>query len=157
MTEVAERYDISRPSVRAWIGRNERAGFASLANRSHRPHTCPHQITPTSRRSTASCGACTPTREHPSAFVASRRRAFASDSAMDNKCRTRSIYGGARQPDSANRNPPDALEHSAVDMVFVLALFRFCSSNERSARQQHRHLTAHLRRALSSENERFTR
>jgi transposase InsO family protein len=46
VTEVAERYDVSRQSVHAWIDRYEREGIAGLADRSHKPHSCPHQIAP---------------------------------------------------------------------------------------------------------------
>jgi transposase InsO family protein len=43
VTEVAERLGVSRQSVHNWIARYERGGLASLADRSHRPGTCPHQ------------------------------------------------------------------------------------------------------------------
>jgi transposase InsO family protein len=43
-TEVAERYGVSRQSVHDWIARYERGGMAGLADRSHRPRSCPHQI-----------------------------------------------------------------------------------------------------------------
>jgi transposase InsO family protein len=46
VTEVAERLGVSRQAVHAWIARYERGGLASLADRSHRPATCPHQIAP---------------------------------------------------------------------------------------------------------------
>lgn len=46
VTEVAERLGVSRQSVHAWIARYESAGLAGLADRSHRPATCPHQIPP---------------------------------------------------------------------------------------------------------------
>src|SRR5918994_1185834 len=45
-TEVADRYGVSRPSVHAWIARYEQGGMAALADRSHRPKSCPHQIAP---------------------------------------------------------------------------------------------------------------
>jgi transposase InsO family protein len=45
-TEVAERYGVSRQSVHAWIARYEQGGMAALADRSHRPKSCPHQIAP---------------------------------------------------------------------------------------------------------------
>jgi transposase InsO family protein len=37
---------VSRQSVHAWIARYEQGGLASLADRSHRPASCPHQIPP---------------------------------------------------------------------------------------------------------------
>ena len=44
VTEVAQRLGVSRQSVHAWIARYERGGLAALADRSHRPETCPHQL-----------------------------------------------------------------------------------------------------------------
>jgi transposase-like protein len=46
VTEVAERLGVSRQSVHAWIARYEAGGLAALAERSHRPETCPHQTHP---------------------------------------------------------------------------------------------------------------
>jgi transposase InsO family protein len=46
VTEVADRYGVSRQSVHSWIGRYEREGLGGLADRSHQPRTCPHQISP---------------------------------------------------------------------------------------------------------------
>src|SRR5438132_2421616 len=46
VTEVARRLGVSRQSVHNWIARYERGGLASLADRSHRPETCPHQTHP---------------------------------------------------------------------------------------------------------------
>jgi transposase InsO family protein len=46
VTEVADRYAVSRQSVHTWIGRYEREGLGGLADRSHQPRTCPHQISP---------------------------------------------------------------------------------------------------------------
>lgn len=44
VTEVAARLGVSRQSVHAWIARYEHGGLAALADRSHRPASCPHQI-----------------------------------------------------------------------------------------------------------------
>lgn len=44
VTEVAQRLGVSRQSVHNWIARYERGGLAALADRSHRPASCPHQI-----------------------------------------------------------------------------------------------------------------
>lgn len=44
VTEVAARLGVSRQSVHAWIARYEQGGLAALADRSHRPGACPHQI-----------------------------------------------------------------------------------------------------------------
>jgi transposase InsO family protein len=44
--EVAERYGVSRKTVHAWIRRYEAEGLAGLADRSHRPHHHPWQLTP---------------------------------------------------------------------------------------------------------------
>jgi len=43
VTEVAARLGVSRQSVHAWLVRYEAGGLASLADRSHRPASCPHQ------------------------------------------------------------------------------------------------------------------
>jgi transposase InsO family protein len=43
VSEVADRLGVSRQSVHAWIVRYEAGGLAALADRSHRPSTCPHQ------------------------------------------------------------------------------------------------------------------
>ena len=43
VSEVARRLGVSRQSVHAWITRYEAGGLAALADRSHRPVTCPHQ------------------------------------------------------------------------------------------------------------------
>ena len=46
ITEVAERLGVSRQSVYRWMLRYERGGLPALADRSHRPETCSHQISP---------------------------------------------------------------------------------------------------------------
>jgi transposase len=46
VVEVARRLGVSRQSVHNWITRYEQDGLAALADRSHRPSSCPHQITP---------------------------------------------------------------------------------------------------------------
>ncbi|WSA22693.1 IS481 family transposase [Streptosporangium subroseum] len=45
VTEVAQRYGVSRQSVHAWVRRYRTGGLAGLADRSHRPQECPHQTT----------------------------------------------------------------------------------------------------------------
>jgi transposase InsO family protein len=44
VTEVAERYGVSRKTVHAWLRRYEAEGLAGLADRSHRPHHQPRQV-----------------------------------------------------------------------------------------------------------------
>jgi transposase InsO family protein len=44
VAEVAERHGVSRQSVYTWIANYEAGGLAGLADRSHRPARCPHQI-----------------------------------------------------------------------------------------------------------------
>lgn len=44
VTEVAERYGVSRQIVHRWIRRYEQRGLNGLADRSHRPRSCAHQI-----------------------------------------------------------------------------------------------------------------
>ena len=44
IVEVADRLGVSRQTVHRWIARYEQDGLASLADHSHRPASCPHQI-----------------------------------------------------------------------------------------------------------------
>ena len=44
VTEVAARLGVSRQSVHTWIARYELGGLSALADRSHRPIACPHQV-----------------------------------------------------------------------------------------------------------------
>jgi transposase len=46
VSEVAERLGVSRQSVHTQIVRYEAAGLAALADRSHKPAACPHQMAP---------------------------------------------------------------------------------------------------------------
>jgi transposase InsO family protein len=42
--EVAERYGVSRQAVHSWLRRYRTGGLDALADRSHRPRRCPHQM-----------------------------------------------------------------------------------------------------------------
>jgi transposase InsO family protein len=44
VTEVSEHLGVSRQAIHAWLVRYEQGGLAALADQSHRPHSCPHQI-----------------------------------------------------------------------------------------------------------------
>jgi transposase InsO family protein len=44
VTVVAEKFGVSRQSVYSWLRRYEQGGLDALADRSHRPATCPHQM-----------------------------------------------------------------------------------------------------------------
>jgi transposase InsO family protein len=44
VTEVAKRYGVSRQLVHAWVNRYRVGGPEGLADRSHRPNRCPHQL-----------------------------------------------------------------------------------------------------------------
>ena len=44
VVEVAERFGVARQSVHRWIRRYEAGGLVGLADRSHRPVSCPHQM-----------------------------------------------------------------------------------------------------------------
>jgi putative transposase len=44
MTELCERYGISRTSGCKWVARAEEGGRSALADRSRAPHHCPHRI-----------------------------------------------------------------------------------------------------------------
>jgi transposase InsO family protein len=46
VTEVARRLGVARQSVHNWIARYEAGGLPALADRSHRPQSCAHQIAP---------------------------------------------------------------------------------------------------------------
>lgn len=43
VTRVAARYGVSRQSVHSWVRKYERSGLPGLADRSHRPASCPHR------------------------------------------------------------------------------------------------------------------
>ena len=43
VSEVAQRYGVSRPTVRLWRDRYREAGRAGLADHSHAPRSCPHR------------------------------------------------------------------------------------------------------------------
>jgi transposase InsO family protein len=45
VTDVAARFGVARKTVHAWLGRYEAGGLEGLADRSHRPWSCPHQMT----------------------------------------------------------------------------------------------------------------
>ncbi len=60
VTEVAERYGVSRQSVHAWLRRYEQGGLGGLADRSRRPDTCPHQVS-----AEIEAVVCEMRREHP--------------------------------------------------------------------------------------------
>jgi transposase InsO family protein len=44
VVEVAERYGVARQTVRTWIRLYREGGLGWLADRSHRPRKCPHQM-----------------------------------------------------------------------------------------------------------------
>ena len=47
VTEVARRFGVSRQSVHSWLNRYAaEGGLGGLGDRSSRPHTCPHQMSP---------------------------------------------------------------------------------------------------------------
>jgi transposase InsO family protein len=46
VSSVAQQWGVSRQTVHAWLGRYEAAGLDGLADRSHRPASCPHQMPP---------------------------------------------------------------------------------------------------------------
>ena len=46
VTEVADRLGVSRQAVHKWIARYEAGGLPALADRSHKPQSCAHQIAP---------------------------------------------------------------------------------------------------------------
>jgi transposase InsO family protein len=46
VSEVARRYGVARQTVHRWIARYQKGGLGALADRSHRPKGCPHQMPP---------------------------------------------------------------------------------------------------------------
>ena len=44
VTDVAARFGVSRKTVHDWLARYEAGGLENLVDRSHRPRSCPHQI-----------------------------------------------------------------------------------------------------------------
>jgi transposase InsO family protein len=42
--DVAARFGVSRKAVHGWLARYEAGGLENLADRSHRPRSCPHQM-----------------------------------------------------------------------------------------------------------------
>ncbi len=46
VTEVAEKIGVSRQSLHGWLRRYAAGGVDALADRSHRPRSCPHQMNP---------------------------------------------------------------------------------------------------------------
>jgi transposase InsO family protein len=60
VAEVAERHGVSRQSIYTWLANYETGGLAGLADRSHRPASCPHQIS-----SQVEAAICEMRRMHP--------------------------------------------------------------------------------------------
>jgi transposase len=58
--EVAERSSVSRQTVHGWLGRYRTGGLDALADRSHRPLPCPHQMP-----ATVEAHLCELRRHHP--------------------------------------------------------------------------------------------
>jgi len=54
VTEVAERFGVSRQVVHRWVGWYRDEGLDGLADRSHRPHAHPAQTSAEVRRRSAS-------------------------------------------------------------------------------------------------------
>jgi transposase InsO family protein len=46
ITAVAEKHGVSRQTVHSWLSRYADGGLEALADRSHRPRSCPHQMDP---------------------------------------------------------------------------------------------------------------
>jgi transposase-like protein len=47
MTELCERYGVTRPTGYKWLARHRADGRAGLADRSRAPHQCPHRTSDT--------------------------------------------------------------------------------------------------------------
>ena len=46
VAEVAVKAGVSRQTLHAWLSRYAEGGLEALADRSHRPRSCPHQMDP---------------------------------------------------------------------------------------------------------------
>lgn len=46
VSEIARRFNVTRPTVRKWRERYRAGGRAGLEDRSHAPHSCPHKTSP---------------------------------------------------------------------------------------------------------------
>ena len=44
VTEVAARFGVSRQTMHAWLAKYEAGGLENLGDGSHRPRSCPHQM-----------------------------------------------------------------------------------------------------------------
>jgi transposase len=44
VSEVAGQWSVSRQTAHSWLARYEAAGLSGLADRSHLPVSCPHQL-----------------------------------------------------------------------------------------------------------------
>src|SRR5436190_5179621 len=44
VTDVASRFGVARKTVHDWLAKYEAGGLEGLADRSHRPRSCPHQM-----------------------------------------------------------------------------------------------------------------
>ena len=44
ITEVASAWSVSRQTLHQWLTRYEEGGLEALSDRSHRPDSCPHQM-----------------------------------------------------------------------------------------------------------------
>lgn len=60
VTVVAEKFGVSRQTVHAWLRRYEEGGLEGLADRSHRPLSCPHQMS-----ASVEAQVCELRRQHP--------------------------------------------------------------------------------------------
>ena len=46
VTDVASRYGVGRQTVHSWLRRYAEGGLGALADKSRRPDSCPHQMSP---------------------------------------------------------------------------------------------------------------
>jgi len=60
VTVVAEKFGVSRQTVHSWLRRYEEGGLPALADRSHRPASCPHQMP-----ASIEAAVCELRRQHP--------------------------------------------------------------------------------------------
>lgn len=106
VTEVAAAIGVSRQSLHAWLGKYEADGLEGLADRSHRPRQCPHQMP-----AVLEAAVLEARRQHPSwgprriAFeISKRHRLLAVSESAVYRCLRRA---GLIEPDTRRRRRKD--------------------------------------------------
>jgi hypothetical protein len=59
VSEAAVKAGVTRQALHSWLSRYAGGGLEALADRSHRPRSCPHQMDPAVEVRLPSCAVCT--------------------------------------------------------------------------------------------------